>query len=355
MPLAWLGVVPFFLYTFIFLLLPAAGVLVGAFQDDAGGFTMANVRALYHEPYLTAFKNSIEISLVTALVGGAARLPDRVLGDPRGHAAVRADDADDVLRRRRELRRHPARVRVHRHAGHDRDRDAVAQHASASTRTTTASRSSRRPGSSSTYLYFQIPLMILVIAPAIDGAAAASGARRRPTSARAAAVLAPRRPADPDALAARRRSCSLFGNSFAALRDRLRADRAAASRSSRSRSATYYSGDVLSNPHLAQALALGMLVVLVVMMVIYIPLQRRLVEVDEMRKRIAPGAVLWLLDRRDVLPLPLIATAHLQPAEQRDRQVLQPRQRTRTILRDPQFGRRSGSRSCSRSRRSWSA
>jgi putative spermidine/putrescine transport system permease protein len=32
---------------------------------------------------------------------------------------------------------------------------------------------------------------------------------------------------------------------------------------------------VLSNPHLAQALALGMFVVLAVMMVIYIPLQRR--------------------------------------------------------------------------------
>ena len=32
---------------------------------------------------------------------------------------------------------------------------------------------------------------------------------------------------------------------------------------------------MLSNPHLAQALALGMFVVLVVMMLIYIPLQRR--------------------------------------------------------------------------------
>jgi ABC-type uncharacterized transport system permease subunit len=37
----------------------------------------------------------------------------------------------------------------------------------------------------------------------------------------------------------------------------------------------YYSGNVLDNPHLAQALALGMFVVLAVMMVLYIPLQRR--------------------------------------------------------------------------------
>ena len=40
---------------------------------------------------------------------------------------------------------------------------------SASTPTTTASACSRRPGVEITYLYFQIPLMILVISPAIDG------------------------------------------------------------------------------------------------------------------------------------------------------------------------------------------
>jgi putative spermidine/putrescine transport system permease protein len=35
-----------------------------------------------------------------------------------------------------------------------------------------------------------------------------------------------------------------------------------------------YSGDVLSNPHLAEALAFGMFVVLLVMMLVYIPLNR---------------------------------------------------------------------------------
>ena len=37
----------------------------------------------------------------------------------------------------------------------------------------------------------------------------------------------------------------------------------------------YYSGNVLSNPHLAQAMAFGMFVVLAASMLIYIPLQRR--------------------------------------------------------------------------------
>jgi putative spermidine/putrescine transport system permease protein len=37
----------------------------------------------------------------------------------------------------------------------------------------------------------------------------------------------------------------------------------------------YYQGNVLDNPHLAQALAFGMFVVLAVMMLLYVPLQRR--------------------------------------------------------------------------------
>jgi putative spermidine/putrescine transport system permease protein len=36
----------------------------------------------------------------------------------------------------------------------------------------------------------------------------------------------------------------------------------------------FFSGDVLDNPHLAEALALGMFVVLILMMAIYIPLNR---------------------------------------------------------------------------------
>ena len=37
----------------------------------------------------------------------------------------------------------------------------------------------------------------------------------------------------------------------------------------------YYTGNVLNNPHLAQAMAFGMFCVLAGMMLIYIPLQRR--------------------------------------------------------------------------------
>ena len=56
---------------------------------------------------------------------------------------------------------------------------------SASTSTTTASRSGRRDGVEIVYLYFQIPLMILVIAPAIDGLKRGVERGRPRTSARA--------------------------------------------------------------------------------------------------------------------------------------------------------------------------
>ena len=169
LPLAWLGVLPFFLYAIAFLFLPAGKVLFGAFQSTDGGFTLANLEEITKEPYRTTFKTSIEVSLVTALARRRARLPDRVLGDPRRHAAVPPDGLHDVLRAWR--RTSPA--------SRSRSRSSPP-----------SGRSGSSPGSSTdlgfdpyqhgftlfsktgvelVYLYFQIPLMILVIAPAIDG------------------------------------------------------------------------------------------------------------------------------------------------------------------------------------------
>ena len=41
-----MGVVPFFAYTTVFLLIPTLVVLVGAFLNGDNGFTLANVQAL---------------------------------------------------------------------------------------------------------------------------------------------------------------------------------------------------------------------------------------------------------------------------------------------------------------------
>jgi putative spermidine/putrescine transport system permease protein len=65
------GVVPFAAYVVLGLLLPMLAIAIGAFQNpDTGGFTLSNVRAATHGIYLHSFAISIELSLVTALLPG---------------------------------------------------------------------------------------------------------------------------------------------------------------------------------------------------------------------------------------------------------------------------------------------
>ena len=123
------------------------------------------------------------------------------------------------------------------------------------------------------YLYFQIPLMILVIAPAIDGLRR-SGARRRRTSARAGSSTGATWAARALALDARRRDPALR-NSFAAYATAYSLTSGTGLPLVPILIGTDLSGNVLSNPHEGQALAFGMFVVLAAMMLFYIPLQRR--------------------------------------------------------------------------------
>lgn len=63
-----MGVVPFFVYTTVFLLIPTIVVVVGAFVSE-GHLTLGNVRALSSGSFLIALKQSIILSVVTALLG----------------------------------------------------------------------------------------------------------------------------------------------------------------------------------------------------------------------------------------------------------------------------------------------
>ena len=68
--IAYLPMVPFFGYITLFLLLPTLFVLLGAFQTPDGTPTLDNVRAVLNNPqFLQAFGRSIQLSLVTALLG----------------------------------------------------------------------------------------------------------------------------------------------------------------------------------------------------------------------------------------------------------------------------------------------
>ena len=67
---AWLGVMPFFIFAVAFMLWPAASLFVGSFQDRQGNFTLDNIFGLFQPFILNAYGLSIQISLVTALAGG---------------------------------------------------------------------------------------------------------------------------------------------------------------------------------------------------------------------------------------------------------------------------------------------
>jgi len=61
--------VPFALFAFLFLGLPTIYLVVGAFTDATGTFTLANIPPLFNHGNLDAYRTSVSLSLVTA-VGG---------------------------------------------------------------------------------------------------------------------------------------------------------------------------------------------------------------------------------------------------------------------------------------------
>ena len=88
---AALGTVPFFAFVAVFLLVPTAIVVVQAFLSDAGTPTLDNVRALGSGDILRALVNSVVLSAVTAVLGA-------VLGALIAYAVSTASP-DGALRR----------------------------------------------------------------------------------------------------------------------------------------------------------------------------------------------------------------------------------------------------------------
>jgi putative spermidine/putrescine transport system permease protein len=66
----WAGVLPFGAYVALGLAAPTIAIAIGAFKDNNGAATMSNIDAAVHGTYLTGLKTSIELSVVTAIVPG---------------------------------------------------------------------------------------------------------------------------------------------------------------------------------------------------------------------------------------------------------------------------------------------
>jgi putative spermidine/putrescine transport system permease protein len=276
LPLAWLVVVPFFVYALLFLFIPAGNVIAGAFKDTQNQWSLQSVRDIFQTQYIDAYKTSIEISVVTALIGGA-------LGIAIAYAAIREGTPRWVRSGMTTFSGVAANFGgiplafafiatlgsigiatqfIHNVLGVD-----------LYSSTGVNFQIWTKTGIEVTYLYFQMPLMILVIAPAIDGLRrewreAASNLGASPWQYWRHVGLPILMPSILGAM------ILLFGNSFAAYATAYGLT-AGAVPLVPIVIGNFYTGDVLSNPHLAQALAFGMFVVLAAMMLLYLPLNRR--------------------------------------------------------------------------------
>jgi putative spermidine/putrescine transport system permease protein len=67
---AWVGVVPFFVFALMFLILPTSFLAIGAFQDAAGRLTLQNVLDLFQPTILASYAISLKVSGASA-IGGA--------------------------------------------------------------------------------------------------------------------------------------------------------------------------------------------------------------------------------------------------------------------------------------------
>ncbi len=65
----YLALLPFLLFLLVFLIVPTVTVVVGAFQTDDGGLTLGNIRALGSEAALNALWKSVWLSASTAVIG----------------------------------------------------------------------------------------------------------------------------------------------------------------------------------------------------------------------------------------------------------------------------------------------
>jgi len=269
LPLAWIGTIPFF----GFLILPSAALLIEAFKDGKGHWTFHNVHAILQHQFLNAYETSIELSLLTAAVGalmgfllayaaahqGTPRAIRSALttfsgvaanfgGIPLAFAFIATLGTVGILTR---FLKTGLGIDIYAHGFTLFSFTGVAI----------------------AYIYFQIPLMVLVIAPAIDGLR--QEWREAATNLGASAVqywLFVGIPVLlPSLLGA---FILLFGNSFAAYATAYALTSSAVNLVPIQIGAVV-NGNVLSDPQLGYALALGMIIVIAVAMTIYAFAQRR--------------------------------------------------------------------------------
>jgi putative spermidine/putrescine transport system permease protein len=154
---ASVGTVPFLAYVGIFLLLPTGIVIWNAFKASTGNWTLANIMALNTGPVRSAFKGSLELCVISSLIGaafGAVLAYAIASGNPDGLVRRVYLAGSGVLAQFGGVTLAFAFLATIGPAGF------IAH---------TSWYSNFPWGIGLIYCYFQIPLMVLVFLPAIDG------------------------------------------------------------------------------------------------------------------------------------------------------------------------------------------
>ncbi len=271
--LTWLGVVPFFAFSLLFLFLPSLYLVFGSFQDETGSFTLANIGDLFQPFILNSYWLSIQVSGVTAIGGvifgfGLAYasirggLPRWIRGALMTFSGVASNFAGI-----------PLAFAFIATLGRTGFVTLLFKNVLGLSLYNGGFSLYTFWGLSLTYMYFQFPLMVLIIAPAIDGlkrqwreAAENLGA----TSFQywryiALPILSP---------ALLGTGVLLFGNAFGAYATAFALTSGTINLVTIQIGAEIR-GDVLHNPGLGYALALGMIVIMAVSISISLWLQQR--------------------------------------------------------------------------------
>jgi len=271
--LAWLVVVPFFAYAAFFMAVPVVALVIKTFQAPGGGFTLDQVRALFHGQYRLAYVSSIEVSVTSALIGTLFGLfvayaavhgrgprwiqpllttfcgvASNFAGIPLAFAFIATLGPTGVV------------TLLLNHAGLD-----IYAHGFTIFSLL---------GLSLVYVYFQLPLMILVIAPALEGlraewreAAENLGATQSQYWWRVGLpVLLP-------SLAGA--MVLLFGNAFSAYATPYALASGGITLVPTLIGSVLSGNVVIANPRLGDALAFGMIVIVGITVLLYSLLQRR--------------------------------------------------------------------------------
>ncbi len=169
LPWAWIGVAPFFLFAILFLILPTAFLVIGAFQTADGHFTLQNLRDLGQPSIVAAYWISIQISAASAIAGAligaflayaavAGGLPAWIRPTLMTFSGVASNFAGVPL----------AFAFLATLGRTGLVTWALATWAGFNLYSTGFNLLSF-VGLTLTYLYFQIPLMVLILTPALDG------------------------------------------------------------------------------------------------------------------------------------------------------------------------------------------